>query len=755
MWSFRSRFPLVAQAILMFAFTVFVGTQIGAGNSAQAAEGGGVIEMQVPSVPSGWARPFVFEGIAYFLFEFPFKVERFDMDTQVWLPTASFTSPTRSIAVDGSGVYISFADRVSRFDHNVENETVLPGIPSEVAEIRLFGSYLIGVVGTELQTFPKVGGAMIHALQLHIGGVQGLSVDALTGNLFYRTRTLSPAHIVAGNIDSNGLLTSLGDSSFSGNYPVPEWTATLPGGTRVSDSAGVVFDVPDLQYVGSLGGLIDGLTLSGNETIVLRGDFIVRLDSDFKELGVAPIKPFTKAIVHHNGLLFEFGPVSGQPAFSATLLEDIQIPSLDPIRTPIDGGFAPSDIKFVNSGRLVFLESERPAIHRFDLAEFSWGESSALPETPVNLGVDPDSGQIRIGYSNGRVGSVPPLTGLESHFINQPDVVQGLTMADGFTMVCDFSGSRATHWYYDDNAQLTDRETFNWCTVERTWAWSPGDRRIYFYRYSSPTDLVWEQIDEQGVVVNEGDSPYHGDLGTEPPLRIHPSLSYIMLGSGDVVDGETLELIVTLPVAPSGMAWVDGSLFTLSEFEASPGNSALISWTQDFDEDEAILLAGNPLFLTSYSGVLYAVTELSDRVHVIPVSADMDSYDMAVSISVPESSFEPGQPISYVVEFVNHGAVGAEVDLDIVQSLNLINQDVVCEDIDGLFDCSMGLPFSNQRDMEPGDWARLTVSGLFPDSTFQVEASIMPLSGTDIQPANNHHLQFFSHFENVMKSGFE
>lgn len=754
MGSFKSR-SCVAHALLLFAFPVFVAAQIEVASSTQATEETHVVESQMPLVPSGWARPFVFDGIAYFLFEFPFKVERFDMDTRAWLPTASFTSPTRSIAVDESGVYISFSDGVSRFDHNVENETALPGFPNEVAEIRLFGDYLIGVVGTELQTFAKVGGAMIHALELHIGGVQGLSVDAATGNLFYRTRTLSPADIIAGNIDSSGFLTTFGDSPYHGSFPGAEWAATLPGGTRVADSAGVVYEASGLQYVGSLGGLVSGLTLAGTETIVLRGGSIVRLDGSFKELGVAAAQPFTRSIVHHDGQLFEFGPDSGQPAFSATLLTEIQIPNPGPIRSPTDGGFAASDIKFVNSGRLVFLESERPAIHRFDLAEFSWGESSALPETPVHLGVDPDSGQIRVGYSNGRVGSVPPLFGPESHFINQPDVVQGLTMADGFTMACDWTGLNSTHWYYDSNAQLTDRETLNRCSVERTWTWSPSNRRIYFYRYSSPTDLVWESFSEQGIVVDQGDSPYHGDLGTEPPLRVHPSHAYIVLGSGDVVDGETLELIVTLPVAPAGMAWVDNTLYTLTEFEASPGNSALISWTQDFEYEDTVLLAGNPLFLTSFSGVLYGVTEVADRVHVIPVTANLDSFDLAVSISVPESDFEPGQPISYLVEFVNHGAVQAEADLVIAQSFDLINQNVVCEDMNGLFDCSGGLPFTDTRNMEPGEWARITVSGLFPASTFLVEASIVPRSGTDTETANNHSTQFFRHFENLLKSGFE
>ncbi|MDQ5852588.1 MAG: hypothetical protein M3380_11075 [Chloroflexota bacterium] len=54
-------------------------------------------------------------GRAYFLFSSPARIERYDLNSQTWLPNITLAYTPTAFTVDAEGLYISFGRRTSRF----------------------------------------------------------------------------------------------------------------------------------------------------------------------------------------------------------------------------------------------------------------------------------------------------------------------------------------------------------------------------------------------------------------------------------------------------------------------------------------------------------------------------------------------------------------------------------------------------------------------------------------------------------------
>ena len=82
-----------------------------------------------------------------------------------------------------------------------------------------------------------------------------------------------------------------------------------------------------------------------------------------------------------------------------------------------------------------------------------------------------------------------------------------------------------------------------------------------------PNDLHSEAIDPvTGAISDEFDSPYRDDFVIAPPIRVSPDGARVLLGSGDIYDGATLEIESSLPGSLTDALWLaDGSLVTVSD----------------------------------------------------------------------------------------------------------------------------------------------------------------------------------------------
>lgn len=748
--------PLSVTTLLVCLFCAWT-IALTPGTSNAAEDNSPVATPDPPESPDearGWERPVVHNDVVYFLFDVARKLERFDLASQSWLATTQFTLDPLSIAVDASGVYITFADRMSNYSLDMQTETAIAGIPGGIEEVFLFEGFIVVVVGGDIETYPKVGGAMIDEIRLVSIGSSQHSFDRESGNIFGRRTGSTPQDILAGNVDALGMLTTYGDSPYHGSFPNALWTQVMQDGDAVVESSGTVYNAADLTFRGALGSPVLGIAESESEVIVLRGDQIVRMDQNYRELAVAPAAFYARSIVYFDGQLFQFGGNLVDRLFTASLLAEIESPFLEPVQTPTNFEFAALDVEYVNSGRLVFLNAENQAAHRFDLGSYTWKETSPLSDTPLDLAVDAENGEIRVSNALGRVSRVPPLEGIDEHFVTQPYPVQSLGVFGGFTLVCDDSGSWQSHWFYAQDSTNTDWVQLNSCPSD--FGWSPAKRRIFYIQFRSPTDaLKWEEIDTNGIMIGSGDVTIPNIEGIAPPVEVKPDDDYIVLGSGHILDGDSLGIVNQIPTEPRFMAWLNDSLHTLSEDTGTPGQSELIRWNQEFGNDGQVTLAGAPMQLVAFGNLVYAVTQNSERVHIIPISASMDSSDLSVAISGSTEPLSPGQNTGYVVDFVNNGPLQAEAEMRASQSGALGDASWVCEDNSGSFSCGDGMELIETRTLQPGDWFRLVATGQATTESILARATITPVSGLDIELRNNSSRLRMPTTEEYFESSFE
>ena len=113
----------------------------------------------------------------------------------------------------------------------------------------------------------------------------------------------------------------------------------------------------------------------------------------------------------------------------------------------------------------------------------------------------------------------------------------------------DASGAWNTHYTFSPNGTMISSVDWNYRSEE--YIWSDANQKMYFFRDdSSPNDILWEEINADGVtypdlplggIGKKIDSPDHSSSGITHPIRVKPDGSVVLLGSGVFRDAISVE----------------------------------------------------------------------------------------------------------------------------------------------------------------------------------------------------------------------
>ncbi|MGK4007335.1 DNRLRE domain-containing protein [Sorangium sp. So ce1036] len=254
---------------------------------------------------------------------------------------------------------------------------------------------------------------------------------------------------------------------------------------------------------------------------------------------------------------------------------------------------------------------------------FRWSLAEETHLNPIVLG-GPDALYVAYGaedhrlyvaYRSGALTRIDLAVGAaEAPFATLPTQPGGLATAGAIVLAATRSGSWATHYTFLPSGERVSAVDLN--RYSREYVYSPAAGRMYFFRDgTSPNDLHWESIDAaSGAITGQGESPYHGDFSIALPIRPSVDGSYVLLGSGDLYDGATLEVTSSLPIAPSDAAWLpDGTLITL---RADAGDTLLEQWEERGETFQLVnyrRFSGAPLRVLSPPGAVVVVTDPGTR----------------------------------------------------------------------------------------------------------------------------------------------
>ena len=593
----------------------------------------GLLLVSLPCFAGTWIDTKTHNNIVYFLYDSPAVLKRYDLTNQEFLPDLelSINGETTAFAVDEDGIFVGFGKRVSRYDLSGSNEAHLADTSHDIAGI-VTSEFTIYVQNNDnLDSISKSDDRPVESVD-YFYSMQGLSYSRENDRLYARNINISPSDILYMHLPDDGSLppsfSGQVDSPYHGDYPSADQTFLFPGESKVVDSAGIVYAALDLTYLGSFAGAIDDISFYFDLPIVLRGREIISYNNVLIETGSFEYD----AIDVQNIEVFEENVFGFYEDDTTTLSVAItSIDDLDPAEPgqavdPAGLVYTPDNIIVGDDGIAYILSISNQSIFRWSFQQQQYLPSIPLLNVPRYMAHSAENQSLYIAYATGQINQIPlDENFLEMGLINLPQTPLGLSTAGEFIFAVDGSGAWESHFVFNSLGELISQQEWNYRSQE--FIWNPVNRRIYHFRDgTSPNDLHWEAIDENGVIGARGDSPDHSSQGIKYPIRVAPNGATVVLGSGRIYDGLTLDQLTTLSNDIDDAVWHDGKLFTLLESteetvlqEWSPENSYLL--------DNEQTLTGIPIrLLQAYIDDSHWLTVVSD-VDGVPTFRAIDMGD--------------------------------------------------------------------------------------------------------------------------------
>lgn len=566
----------------------------------------------VTAAQAAWLDTTGSGGIAYFLFDSPPQIQRYDMNSEAWIAPIALAEAPTAFAVDSDGLYVAFGRRTARFNLDGTGEIHLQNTASDVTTLVAGSSALYlfsgGYYSANVLSVDKFSGGLIDQGDYYYS-ITGVSIAESAGKLIGRDQGLSPCDIRTIDITPGGELGALDDSPYHGDFPCGSRTWVLPGGARVTDDAGIVYTTNDLTYNNSFAGSFDDIAFYGTIPIVLRDVTLTSYSAAFLPVGSATLPHAVDRIFVQGETIFSFFEVSaGTLDVLKTPVSDLSPPEPSEPVDPHGLAYVPDSVFLASDGIVYLLSKANLSVFRWSVAQGDYLPTIPLAEAPSYMAYSDVNRRLYFGYPSGSLRMIDLEMGTaETPFANLPQQPIGLSTAGEFLFACDGSGAWATHWVFSPGGDL--RSQVDWNYYSREYSWSPANRRMYFFRDdSSPNDLHWESIDVNGTITGAGESPYHGEVGTVPPIRIALDGSVVLLGSGEIYDGQTIVHVNDLSNDISDAAWLGDGLFTI---RPAPPYTEIQRWTGNYGLDGSFMVGGSPIRLFALENELLVITDVS------------------------------------------------------------------------------------------------------------------------------------------------
>ena len=545
-------------------------------------------------------------GIAYFLLDSPSSIERYDMDNEVFLSSISLPWTPTAFTVDDAGIYVASGVSIVRFDRDGTNKVSLMDVPFDITALVISGDFLYVSLGFQVLSIDKLSGIQIG--QSDYFSTQGLSIAPSLGKIFTRSTSIIPSDIMQVALNSDGTFGEPIDSPYHGAYPSANKTFVFPGEGRVADTSGIIYNTSDLTYNNSLAGSFNDLVFSGNLPIVLRENTLYSYTNTLQETGQYLIAGATpKKIYVQNLSVYSFFLDVAQVTVSITPITAITAIIPAQPGSPVDPrglAYIPDAIALGKDGIIYLLSKTNLSIFRWSIQNKTYLSTIPLSDAPSHMAYSSVTHRLYLAYSSGKINQIKLNSSFfELPFANSPQSPTGLSTAGEYIFINDDSGSWETHFIYSPNSILISQKDWNHYSEE--YVWNATNRKMYFFSdYSSP-NLLWEDIDADGVIGSKQSSPYHSSAGIQHPIRVSPDGSIVVLGSGHIYDAVTLSQIGALSNNVADATWLNNRLYALQE---AGDESEVQIWNSNFELLKSVLVDGKAVGLFSNNKQLVSVT---------------------------------------------------------------------------------------------------------------------------------------------------
>lgn len=500
--------------------------------------------------------------VLHFFVSTPAKIERYDLATRTWLAPVVLPSTRGALsaaAVDGGSFFVAYDQSVYRYDATGGAEQQVLTAPDAVQSLFIDGNVLLvnhsGGLYARVISVNKTTLAQIATFERYIDSMHGASISRENKRLLGVSQGISPADVTYVEYRADGTFVGGGGSPHHGEYTIGDRTWVFPGGTRFADSAGHVYHSANLTHALSFDGAVTDLDFVGSDVpVVLSTNILTAYTNTLRPAGSRTLAHEGKAIAVTGDEVLVFRPLVGPGiGIESVLLDDLDAPSPGAPADPVGLPFIPDDVFVDDVGVLHLLSRAHQSIFRWDSGSQAFLSSIPLLAAPDFVAYSAENDSIYTAYPSGLIRRIDldVAPWVEVSFAQLPSAPRGLAAADGYLFAVDNSGSWDTHRTYSRTGTLVSTAGGN--DYSRHYVWSSANQKMYFFRDNlSPNDLHWRQINANGSVYTglirgalgtKMESPLHTSTGFTYPIRVSPSGGLVVLGSGVMHDGQTLDLV--------------------------------------------------------------------------------------------------------------------------------------------------------------------------------------------------------------------
>lgn len=569
-----------------------------------------------------------FEGVAYFLGEALPEVARYDIENEEWLSTIPLTTGVglpSAFHVDSDGLYAAFGRTVYRYDSDGSNPTHLLNVNNDVIAIHSDGNLLFinntSGLYTRATSIDKSTNTIIDTIDDYLDTLYGSSMATEQNRIFGRSGGTSPSDITFLSYDDAGNFLSNGDSRYHGDYPYGSQTWVFPDNGKVVDSSGTIYSTDSLTYLGTFGGAFNAMDFIGGEIpVVLSGNTVTVYTSATLPAGSKTLEADGDEIFVNDTNAIVFTYSSGAWETTTFPLSELSPPDpgepVDPVGVP----YTPDKTEVTNEGIVLLYSKSHQSIFQYDTERQTYVETIPLIGSAEFMAYSEHSNTIYLAYESGLIRKIDLSAAdpQEVPFASLPQRPLGLATAGQYVFAVDPSGAWVSHYTFHPDGTMIESVDWNYRSTE--YVWSEVNQKLYFFRDdTSPNDLLWEEINQDGVTYpNEApggigakkDSPLHSSNGIRHPIHVSPDGNLVILGSGLIHNADTLErLTISLANPIDDAAWLENKLYTAREIG---GVTQYQRWEgASFEIAQTVQVDGTP----------HALLEVSDE-HLLGITLD-------------------------------------------------------------------------------------------------------------------------------------
>jgi hypothetical protein len=228
-------------------------------------------------VQDRWVATQAFNGVVYFLFKFPARISRFDMNRDAWLSNIRLSSPPSAFAIDAEGVYVAYNRRVVRFPLDGGDEIPLYNAQTNINTLFTYKNmlYLLDSRGNVV-SLDKLSGQQMDAGS-YSSNIQTIQVAPSLQKAFAH-RGYEILEIPLNDDGAIGLQSIKTYAPISGQR-IGSDIFIFPDLTHLVDNSGTVYNTTNLSYFDNYAGVVHDLAFYRDFAIVRRQNILISISN--------------------------------------------------------------------------------------------------------------------------------------------------------------------------------------------------------------------------------------------------------------------------------------------------------------------------------------------------------------------------------------------------------------------------------------------------------------------------------------------